>query len=44
MNQSVENLSALTAVSPIDGRYLRHTSALQRFCSEYGLNLKNMFG
>ena len=37
MNQSVENLSALTAVSPIDGRYLRHTSALQRFCSEYGL-------
>ncbi|MGR8949301.1 MAG: adenylosuccinate lyase [Gammaproteobacteria bacterium] len=37
MNQSVENHSALTAVSPIDGRYSRHTSTLRTQCSEYGL-------
>lgn len=30
-------LSQLTAVSPIDGRYARHTVRLRSFCSEYGL-------
>lgn len=28
---------ALTALSPIDGRYARHTAALAPLCSEYGL-------
>ncbi|MFT4564190.1 MAG: adenylosuccinate lyase [Gammaproteobacteria bacterium] len=31
------DLSSLTAVSPIDGRYARHTTGLRRICSEYGL-------
>jgi adenylosuccinate lyase len=30
-------LSSLTAVSPIDGRYARHTEELRRICSEFGL-------
>ncbi len=30
-------LSSLTAVSPLDGRYGRATSALRSICSEYGL-------
>ncbi len=31
------DLTALTAVSPVDGRYARHTNALREYCSEYGL-------
>ena len=31
------NLSALTAVSPIDGRYGNKTAALREVFSEYGL-------
>ncbi len=31
------NLSALTAISPVDGRYLRNTSALMPYFSEFGL-------
>ena len=31
------NLSALTALSPVDGRYASKTSALREFFSEYGL-------
>ena len=31
------NLSALTAISPIDGRYLKNTSALMPYFSEFGL-------
>ncbi len=31
------NLSALTAVSPIDGRYATKTQALRAYASEYGL-------
>jgi len=30
-------LSPLTAVSPIDGRYARHTEPLRAICSEFGL-------
>ena len=30
-------LSALTALSPVDGRYARKTSSLRQFFSEYGL-------
>jgi adenylosuccinate lyase len=30
-------LTALTAVSPVDGRYARHTAALRQLLSEYGL-------
>jgi adenylosuccinate lyase len=30
-------LSPLTAVSPIDGRYAKHTEALRMICSEFGL-------
>ncbi|MGI9323341.1 MAG: adenylosuccinate lyase, partial [Pseudomonadales bacterium] len=30
-------LSALTAISPVDGRYARHTAPLREHCSEYGL-------
>ncbi len=30
-------LSALTALSPLDGRYARHTAALRETLSEYGL-------
>src|SRR5699024_8386146 len=30
-------LSALTAISPIDGRYGRKTADLRAYCSEYGL-------
>lgn len=30
-------LSPLTAVSPVDGRYASHTEALRALCSEYGL-------
>ena len=30
-------LKELTAISPIDGRYARHTSALRELLSEYGL-------
>ena len=31
------SLNTLTAVSPIDGRYRRHTQALADYCSEYAL-------
>ena len=31
------DLDPLTAVSPIDGRYARHTGVLRAICSEYGL-------
>ena len=31
------NLSELTALSPVDGRYAGKTSALRQFFSEYGL-------
>lgn len=31
------SLSPLTAVSPIDGRYAKHTDVLRSICSEYGL-------
>ena len=31
------SLTTLTAVSPIDGRYRRHTQALASYCSEYAL-------
>ncbi len=31
------DLSALTAISPIDGRYSKKTTHLREFCSEYGL-------
>lgn len=31
------NLSALTAISPVDGRYLKNTSALMPYFSEFGL-------
>lgn len=31
------NLSTLTAISPIDGRYAEKTAVLRPFCSEYGL-------
>src|SRR5690606_30339157 len=31
------NLTALTAISPVDGRYRKQTENLQRFFSEYGL-------
>ena len=37
MKPTHEDLTPLTAVSPIDGRYERHTKALRHFCSEYGL-------
>ncbi|MBK8958522.1 MAG: adenylosuccinate lyase [Proteobacteria bacterium] len=30
-------MSELTALSPLDGRYARHTGALRNTCSEYGL-------
>ena len=30
-------LSELTALSPLDGRYARHTGVLREICSEYGL-------
>ncbi|MTI20699.1 adenylosuccinate lyase [Fulvivirga sp. RKSG066] len=30
-------LNELTAISPVDGRYRRHTSALSTYLSEYGL-------
>ncbi|MDA0823272.1 MAG: adenylosuccinate lyase [Proteobacteria bacterium] len=36
VNEILE-LSSLTAVSPIDGRYARHTEELRRICSEFGL-------
>ncbi|MEE8482253.1 MAG: hypothetical protein V3S12_02780, partial [Acidiferrobacterales bacterium] len=31
------DLSSLTAVSPLDGRYSRATNALRPICSEFGL-------
>ncbi|ARS34221.1 adenylosuccinate lyase [Pontibacter actiniarum] len=31
------NLTTLTAISPVDGRYRRHTSALAPYFSEFGL-------
>lgn len=37
MKPTDKNLTPLMAVSPIDGRYLRHTEILQNYCSEYGL-------
>ena len=37
MKPTDKNLTPLMAVSPIDGRYLRHTEVLQNYCSEYGL-------
>ncbi len=33
----VNELNPLTAVSPIDGRYAKHTDVLRSICSEYGL-------
>ena len=33
----VPPLSELTALSPLDGRYARHTGVLRSTCSEYGL-------
>jgi adenylosuccinate lyase len=36
MNEKL-TLSPLTAVSPIDGRYARHTETLRTICSEFGL-------
>eukprot|EP00455_Lapot_gusevi_P030790 TRINITY_DN3316_c0_g1_i5.p1 TRINITY_DN3316_c0_g1~~TRINITY_DN3316_c0_g1_i5.p1 ORF type:complete len:516 (+),score=223.38 TRINITY_DN3316_c0_g1_i5:49-1596(+) len=36
-NPAELELSSLTAVSPIDGRYSRNTSSLRRVFSEYGL-------
>lgn len=37
MNNSSLPLDSLTAVSPIDGRYGRHSEPLRAICSEYGL-------
>ncbi|MEM7466613.1 MAG: adenylosuccinate lyase [Pseudomonadota bacterium] len=37
MTEITENLTELSAVSPVDGRYARHTNALRRYCSEFGL-------
>ena len=37
MKPTHEDLTPLTAVSPIDGRYERHTKPLRHYCSEYGL-------
>ena len=37
MNKITENSHSLTAVTPIDGRYQRHTKSLQHYCSEFGL-------
>ena len=34
---AVPPLSELTALSPLDGRYARHTGVLRETCSEYGL-------
>lgn len=31
------NLNSLTAISPVDGRYRRHTAPLAQYFSEYGL-------
>ena len=31
------NLTAITALAPVDGRYARHTQALREHFSEYGL-------
>ncbi len=36
MNDALE-LSALTAISPLDGRYASQTAPLRAICSEYGL-------
>ena len=33
------NLTSLSAISPIDGRYAEKTVALREFFSEYGLML-----
>ena len=40
--KSLETLSALTAVSPIDGRYGSKTVALREHFSEYGLIAKRV--
>ena len=37
MSDSDLDLTSLTAVSPLDGRYARHTGGLRRYCSEFGL-------
>lgn len=37
VNTDQFSLSPLTAVSPIDGRYAKHTEALAPICSEFGL-------
>lgn len=37
VNTDQFSLSPLTAVSPIDGRYAKHTEALATICSEFGL-------
>jgi adenylosuccinate lyase len=37
VTNNILDLSSLTAVSPIDGRYARHTEDLRPICSEYGL-------
>ena len=34
---AIAPLSELTALSPLDGRYARHTGVLRETCSEYGL-------
>jgi adenylosuccinate lyase len=37
MSERVKDLSPLTAVSPLDGRYAEKTAALRSFASEWGL-------
>jgi adenylosuccinate lyase len=37
VNNNQLSLSPLTAVSPIDGRYAKHTEGLRTICSEFGL-------
>ncbi len=37
MADNTLDLSSLTAVSPLDGRYGRATESLRPICSEYGL-------
>ena len=37
MTADLLELSDLTAVSPLDGRYARATAPLRRYCSEFGL-------
>lgn len=37
VNTNQTSLRPLTAVSPIDGRYAKHTEVLRNICSEFGL-------